>query len=376
MSSQQEKSFNEQVEKNVINLMVKLGVLLLLFFWCFSIIQPFIIPVVWAVVIAVSLYPLYLVMLAKLNGRKGLTGTIFTLLALTLLLTPVVMLSGSMIDGVQSLSKALEEGTLTVPAPSMDIKDWPLIGEKVYSAWHLASVNFDEAIVKFTPQLKAISKTVVSAIMGGGVGVLQFIISIIIAGVLLVNAEGSVKAIQSFISKLSPVHGVEFVKMAGATIRSVAQGVIGIGIVQATFVGIGFWAVDVPGAGLWALLVLILSIAQLPPFIVILPVLIYVFSLEDISTVTLVIFTAWSVFGGILDGILKPFVMGRGVDAPMLVILLGAIGGMIMSGILGLFTGAIVLALGYVIYTQWLINDEDHFEGRDKDLFEDKQETV
>lgn len=358
MSNQQENTFNEQVEKSVINLTIKLGILLLLFYWCFSILQPFLVPVVWAVVIAVSMYPLYLMMLAKLHGRKGLTGAIFTLITLALLLVPVFMLSGSMVDGVQSLSKALEDGTLSVPAPSADVKEWPLVGEKIYNVWHLASVNIDQVIVKFTPQLKAMSKTVFSAIMGGGLGILQFFISIIIAGVFMVNAEGSVKAVQNFMTRLSPKNGEEFVKMSAATIRSVAQGVIGIAIVQAAFVGLGFWAVDVPGAGLWALLVLILSIAQLPPMIVILPVLLYVFSLEDVSTVTLVIFTAWSVLGGLLDGILKPFVMGRGMDVPMLVILLGAIGGMIVSGILGLFIGAIILALGYMLYTQWLVDDE------------------
>ena len=366
MSDQQDNELNEQVEKNVINLMVKLAVLVLLYFWCFSIIQPFIVPVIWAAVIAVSLYPVYLMMLKKLNGHKGLTGTIFILLTLALLLTPVIMLSGSMIDGIQGLSKAIDAGTLSLPAPSADVKEWPLVGKKVYSVWHLASVNIDQAIEQFTPQLKAISGTVFSAVMGGGAGILQFIISIIIAGVLMVNAEASVKSVQSFISKLSPQYGVEFVKMAAATIRSVAQGVIGIGIVQAAFVGFGFWLFDVPAAGLWALLVLILSIAQLPPTIVILPVLIYMFSLDDMSTIAFVIFAVWSIFGAILDGLLKPFVMGRGVDAPMLVILLGAIGGMILSGILGLFTGAIVLALGYVLYTQWLKNDEDATQAVEK----------
>lgn len=368
MSNQPEKLQIEQVEKNVINITIKLGALLLLFYWCFSILQPFIIPVVWAVIIAVSLYPVYQIMLGKLNGHKVLTGTLFTLIALALLLTPVFMLSGSMIEGVQSLSKALEAGALKVPAPSMDVKEWPLIGEKVYSVWHLASVNIDAAILKFTPQLKVIGKTVFATVVGGGTGVLQFFISIIIAGVLMVNAEGGVKAVQQFVSKLAPKQGVDFVKMSGATIRSVAQGVIGIGMFQAAFVGLGFWAVDVPGAGLWALLVMILSIAQLPPFIVILPVVAYVFTLEDLSTVTLVLFTIWSVFGGIVDGILKPFVMGRGVDAPMLVVMLGAIGGMIMSGILGLFTGAIILALGYILYTHWLADGEE--------AVEDKQETA
>ncbi|MCK5649189.1 MAG: AI-2E family transporter [Gammaproteobacteria bacterium] len=351
---QDSASNNERIEKSVINLTIKLGVLLLLYIWCFNIIKPFIVPVVWAVVIAVSLYPLYLMMLGKLGGRKGVTGTVFTLIILSLLIIPVVMLSGSMIDGVQSISQALDNGTFSVPAPSDNVKEWPVIGEKIHAAWLLASVNIDEAILKFTPQLKTIGSTVFSAVLGGGAGVLQFVISIIIAGVLMVNAEGSIKAVQNLFLKLSPNFGDEFVKMSGATIRSVAQGVIGIGIVQASFVGLGFWAVDVPGAGLWALLVLILSIAQLPPFIVILPVIAYVFSQDDTSTLTLVLFTAWSSFGAILDGILKPFVMGRGVDVPMLVILLGAIGGMIMSGILGLFIGAIVLALGYILYTHWL----------------------
>ncbi len=360
MSNQQEN--NEQIEKNVINLTIKLGVLLLLFFWCFNIVQPFITPVVWAVVIAVSLYPLYQMMLPKFKGKRGLTGTFFTLVALAMLLTPVVMFSGSLIDGVQGLSQSIEEGTLKVPAPSDGVKEWPVIGEKVYTAWQMASVNIDGATAKYTPQIKSVSKKALSAIMGGGAGVLMFFISIIIAGVLMVNAESAVKAIQNFVLKLSPTYGAEFVKTSTLTIRSVAQGVIGIAIVQSTFVGLGFWAVDVPGAGLWALLVLILSIAQMPPFIVILPVIAYVFSQDDISTITLVIFTAWSIFGGILDGILKPFVMGRGMDIPMLVILLGAIGGMILSGILGLFTGAIVLAIGYMLYTQWLTNDDTSVE--------------
>lgn len=359
MVEQREIAVTEQLEKNVINLSVKLGILLLLFYWCFSIIQPFIVPVVWAIVIAVSLYPIYQLMLGKLKLSRGITGTIFTLIALGLLLIPVFMLSGSMIDGIQSISKLLEEGTLKVPSPSLGVKEWPLIGDKVYSIWLLASENIDQAILKFTPQLKIMGKTIFSVLMGGGAGVLQFFISIIIAGLLMVNAESSIKAVYDLALKLSPQHGIEFATMSAATIRSVAQGVIGIAMVQSAFIGLGFWAVDVPGAGLWAMLILVLSIAQLPPMIIILPVIAYMFSLDDISTVTLVLFTIWSVFGGLLDGILKPFVMGRGMDIPMLVILLGAIGGMILSGILGLFTGAIVLAIGYMLYTQWLSNKTD-----------------
>lgn len=363
MNESQQDIQAQLIEKNVINITAKIAVLLLLFFWCFNIIRPFIIPVVWGAVIAVSLYPLYSMMLPKLKNSAKVTGTLFTLMLLALLLLPVIMLSGSIVDIVQSLHIALEENTLKVPIPSSDVKEWPLIGDKLYAAWHLASVNIDGAIVKYTPQIKSISSTLLTSLLSGGKGVIQFLISIIIAGVLMVNANLVVKSIVKFLVKLSPQQGVKFANLASKTIRSVAQGVIGIGIVQATFLGLGFWAVDVPGAGLWALIILVLSIAQLPPLIVILPVIIYVFSLEDVSNVTLAIFTVWSLFGGIMDGLLKPFVMGRGVDAPMLIILVGAIGGMILDGILGLFTGAIVLALGYIIMTSW-IN-----EGRDQEQF-------
>ena len=363
-----EKNFDavEQLEKNVINITVKLGVLLLLFYWCFSIIQPFITLVVWAVVIAVSLYPLYLIILKKFNNKRGVTAVIFTLMALILLLMPVFMLSGSMIEGMQQISTSLEKGSLDVPAPSENVKEWPIVGNKIYSIWQLASNNIEEALIKFSPQIKVVMAKLFSVVMGGGFGMLQFFISIIIAGVLMANAESALKSVQTLLLKLSPKHGLNFVQLSGATIRSVAQGVIGIGMFQALFVGLGFWAVDVPGAGLWALLVMILSIAQLPPFLVILPVLAYVYSVDNLSIIVLVFFTIWSLFGGIVDSLLKPFVMSRGVDTPMLIVMIGAIGGMIYSGILGLFTGAIVLSLGYIIYTHWLLIDEEELSDAHK----------
>lgn len=344
---------NERMANNVIDIAIRLGVLVLIIFWCFNIVSPFITPVIWATVIAISLYPLFQRSLAAFGGRNKLTATVFALLGLAVLITPVVLLSGSLIDGVQVLSKSLEEGTLQIPPAPPKVADWPLIGGAVYDTWQLAATNLTAAITKFTPQLKAIGNVLFSTALESGVGVLQFVISIIIAGVFLASAKFGKSAANRFASRLSPIHGEDFVKMASATIRSVAQGVLGVAFVQASFVGLGFWAVDVPGAGLWAFLVLILSVIQLPPLLVIAPVIVYVFS-TDAGTTTLVIFTLWSLLGAMLDSILKPFVMGRGVDVPMLVIMLGAIGGMISSGILGLFTGAIILGIGYNLYLHWL----------------------
>jgi predicted PurR-regulated permease PerM len=298
-------------------------------------------------------------MVKKMGGRQGLAGTVFTLTTVALLVVPTYFLSDSMVDGAQGLVSALDEGTLKVPAPAESVKEWPIIGEKTYAAWQLASTNIDEAIVKFSSALKKAAKGLFSIILGGGLGVLQFVLSLIIAGILLVNTTSRVKAVEDFALKVSPRDGQSFMKLAVATIRSVAQGVVGIGIIQGIFVGIGFAAMGVPGAGLWALLVMILSIAQLPPFLVILPVLGYVYSSMETSTLGIILFTIWSVFGGILDGLLKPFVMGRGVDAPMLIVMLGAIGGMIFFGIIGLFIGAILLSLAYILYVSWVETDKD-----------------
>lgn len=193
MSQSTRDLINQQLESNIINLLVKVGILFSLFYWCFNIIKPFIVIVLWAIVIAVSLYPLYSIILTKLNNKKGLTTTIFTFAILSIILLPIILFSGSMIDGVQMLSKSLEEGTLNIPPPTDDVKQWPLVGDKIYSAWSLTSSNLGEAITKFTPQLKSVFKAVFATILGGGIGILQFIISIIIAGFLMMNADRSIK---------------------------------------------------------------------------------------------------------------------------------------------------------------------------------------
>jgi predicted PurR-regulated permease PerM len=139
------------------------------------------------------------------------------------------------------------------------------------------------------------------------------------------------------------------------------MGVLGIAFIQAFAGGLGMVIIGIPGAGLWALFILVLAIAQLPPLLVLLPAIIYVFSTND-NTTAAVIFTVWSLIVSFSDTFLKPMLLGRGVNVPMLVILLGAIGGMISAGIVGLFVGAVVLALGYTLFQDWLNVDEEPTE--------------
>jgi len=340
---------------------IRISLLALLVLWCFQIVRPFIMPVLWGAIMAVAIYPLFVKAYAAFGGRQKLTATLITLLALAILIVPTVMLSGSMIESSKTLAADIEAGTLTVPPPSDKVKDWPLIGEKLHSAWSLASTNLEGALEKFKPQVEAVGKWLLSGAAGVGGGVLMFVISIIIAGAFLVYGRSGSQAMESIAGRvMGKQNGKEFVDLTGATIRSVAQGVLGVALIQSVLAGIGLLVMGVPYAGIWAVLVLLLAIIQLPPLLILGPIIVYEFSVAE--TVPAVIFMIWSLIVSVSDGFLKPLFLGRGMDIPMLVILLGAIGGMILSGIIGLFVGAVVLAVGYTLFMAWLDQEQQDSE--------------
>jgi predicted PurR-regulated permease PerM len=263
------------------------------------------------------------------------------------------MLSESAIETSQTLAKQMKDGTLRIPPPSDKVQTWPLVGEKLYNSWSLASNNLSAALNKYKDQLAEFGKMALSVAAGAGAVVLQFIISIIIAGVLLVYAKSGTGAVDKLSVRLMGEQlGKKFSGMAAATIRSVAQGVLGVAVIQAVLAGIALIVIGVPFAGIWTLLVLLLAIIQLPTIIILGPIIVYVFTIT--TTVPAVIFMIWSLLVGVSDSFLKPLLLGRGLDVPMPIVLLGAIGGMVLSGIIGLFVGAVVLAVGYKLYIVWL----------------------
>jgi len=348
-----DKAFQARILEAVIHI----GLLVLLVLWCFNIVRPFILPLLWAAIFTVALHPLFMKLQAILGGREKLTATLMTLLALALLITPTLMLSNSLIEGAITVSEKIEAGTLSIPPPSENVKDWPIIGKSIDKTWSLASTNLSAALHKFKPELEAAGSKLLAGAAGVSVGILMFFISIIITGVLLVYARNSRRTMEVIASRLAGVDGgKKLVELAGATIRSVAQGVLGVALIQSILAGIGFMVMGVPYAGLWALLVLLVAIVQLPPILILAPIIVFVFSVAD--TGPAVIFMIWSILVSISDGFLKPLFLGRGMEIPMLVILLGAIGGMILSGIIGLFIGAVVLAVGYRLFMAWLDQDK------------------
>jgi len=351
------RQINTDFTQITIEAAIRLGLLLLLAAWCFRIVFPFIEPVMWAVIIAVAIYPLFLKLKSVLGGRNKLAAAVYTLVALALLVTPAVMISDSIIDSTQALSEKYDQGLLNIPPPKENVKEWPLVGDKLYAFWSQASTNLQGTIEKYEPQLKQVGEKVIAIAAGAGGGILQFVISIIISGILVANAPGAYNITLKTFSRLtSDKQGEMFTHLSRDTIRSIAQGVIGIAIIQALLSALGMYVMDVPAWGLWTLFILVLAIAQLPPLLVLGFVIAYVWSVAN--TTPAVIFTIYALIVSGSDSFLKPLLLGRGLKTPMLVILLGAIGGMIMSGIIGLFIGAVILALGYELFMEWLNREE------------------
>lgn len=346
-----------------IEFLIHVGLLILLVAASLMILAPFMIILIWGVIIAVAQFPLFKTSAEILGNKKTLTAVLFTLAGLMIIIIPSLILAESSASGYQNLLRAFEEGKLTIPPPTENVKEWPLIGENLYSIWVQASNNLLELLSKYngqhSEQVKDFVGWVLKTLTSIGLTFLQFIVSIIIAGALLAKAEVGVETAKEFAKKLVGDNAENYINLIIGTIRSVVQGILGIALIQAFASAILLIIFNVPLLGLWTLFVLILATVQLPPILILGPISIYVFSVLD--TVPATIFTVFAVLIGSIDNFLKPLFLGRGVDIPMLVILLGAIGGMLAFGILGLFVGAVILAVSYKLMMAWLYADSPTF---------------
>lgn len=343
-------------QKNAMASFVQIAAVVILAVWCLRILAPFISIILWGMIIAVALYPVHMSLTGKLGGQEKLSATLFVLLGLAILLVPTFVLTESSVVALKNVGGQLKSGTVSISPPDESVAEWPLIGEQVHSIWSAAADNLEETLNRYEDQLRELGGRVVRFAGSMAIGILQFVASIIIAGVFLVGAEGGRRTSLTFASSLVGERGEVLTDLAVATIRSVAKGVLGVAIIQALLSAIGLAVAGIPAAGIWTFVVLMLAIMQLPPIIVLGPIAIWFFSVAEPVPAT--IFLVYSLIVSVSDGFLKPLLLGRGVEVPMLVILLGAIGGMIMSGIVGLFIGAIVLALGYEILMAWMDTDE------------------
>ena len=346
--------------KKPVDIYLNIVLLTILLLWSFYIVRPFITLIVWAIILAVALYPLYQKVLQWTKGkRKGLITVLFVLVLLVLIVIPTIRVTGSVMESGASFFESFQEGTLKVPPPRESVSEWPLIGAKLYDLWTQASHDIENFMVTYKQQIADSLSWFASAFKGLMGSVFLGLFALVFAGVFMANAEGGYKAAVRFANRMSPGKGRGFIEMCTGTIRSVVKGILLVAIIQAILAYIGFAVIGLPAAGVFALVVLILAVIQIPALLAMLPAIAIVFSTHD--TTPAIIFTVYAILVALSDNILKPMLLGKGLDTPMLVILIGALGGMILQGILGLFIGPVVLAIAYQLYRDWV--SEEPVEG-------------
>lgn len=338
---------------------VKTALVFLIIYLCFMIFKPFLLPVVWGIIIAVAVYPLH-VKLTRLVKKSGLASAIIIVVFLAIIIIPSISFSSALVESIRELTKGVEEGTLVVPPPPDNVAEWPLFGEKIHASWQAFSDNFIAGIEKYEEPLKKLGERFLGFLKSFAGSLLIFILAIIIAGVFLNSAKGSYNFANTLFTALVGEKGLEMVENSKKTISSVVTGVLGTAVIQTAIIAIALFVFKVPGAPIITLIVLFFAIAQLPPILVMLPIIIYMFS--QLSGLQGTIFTIWAIIGSASDSFIKPILLGRGMKIPMLIILIGSIGGMILMGIIGLFIGAVVFALGYQLFQLWIQDTKEMME--------------
>jgi predicted PurR-regulated permease PerM len=343
------------VTSRLLDLFIRAGLIGLLAALCYVVFAPFLTLVVWAVVLAVVLSPLHVALVRLVGGRSWLASTLVVIAGIVILVVPTALLMNSFGSSVKDLVDAVQHNTLQIPAPGESVKDWPIVGGKIDALWSKAYADLPGLVQSLQPKIGELARKSLSIVANIGIGVLQFLASLIVAGILMAHGETGARTSRAILARLvGSERGESFQRLSTATIRGVAQGVVGIAFIQAILIGLVLLVAGVPWAGVLAAITLVLSIAQVPALLVVIPVLAYIWTSGHYGTGAAILYTILLLLAGLADNILKPLMLGRGIEAPMPVILLGALGGMASGGVLGMFVGATVLALGYQIFMKWV----------------------
>jgi predicted PurR-regulated permease PerM len=339
----------------LLDVLIRAALLFALAVLCYRVFAPFLTLTVWAVILAVALYPLNRRIAGHIGGRQGLAATLIVLLAAVLIITPTAVLMSSLGDSINQLIDSVKAGSLEVPAPRASVRSWPIVGTRLHEAWSLAHADLPVFVQSMQPKVGDLARTALAMVASIGGGILQFLVAFILAGVVMAYGEAGARGCEAIFARVAGrERGARFAHLATATIRTVAQGVIGIAFVQAILIGLCLLLAGIPWAGILSVVVLVLAIAQLPALLVTLPAIVWIWMSGDYAAGRAVLFTILLFASGAADNVLKPLVLGRGVDAPMPVILIGALGGMAAAGILGMFVGATLLALAYQLFMGWV----------------------
>ena len=356
--------FDAAVESRVasrqMDVLIRTGLVFAMAALCYRIFSPFLTLMLWGVILAITLYPLHQALAAKLGCRQGLAATLLALLGVLVIVVPTAVLMSSLGDSLHRLIHDVQNDTLQIPPPRDSVAQWPVIGTKLHALWSQAHTDLPALVTSLQPKIGNLARAALAFVAGIGGGLLLFVAAFIVAGIVMAFGEGGARASLAIFRRIAgEERGTQFTKLSTSTIRAVAQGVVGVAFIQAIVVGLCLLLAGVPWAGALAAIVLVLGIAQVPALLVTLPAIAYIWWSGQHGTGAAVLYSLLLFVAGMADNVLKPLMLGRGVDAPMPVILIGALGGLAAGGILGMFVGAVLLALGYQIFMGWVYADPE-----------------
>ena len=339
--------------KDMITNVLKVTLVLIMVAWCFLIIQPFILVMLWAIILAVALFPVYNKLVNKFGtNKKKLVTALFGIVVTLFLMIPTYIITKSVtVSTIDTVGK-IKNNAFQIPAPNEDVKDWPLIGETLYSNWLEASQDVKHYSVKHKDIILDQGSKLLSGFKGFIGAAVTFFIALILAIVFMYHSDYANRSALLFFNKLVGKDNEELTTMSRDVIRSVVKGILLVALIQSGLAFIGFKAIGLPASGIFAFFILVVAIMQIPAMLVMIPAIILAFSTAD--TTPAIIFAVYCILVGLCDNILKPMFLGKGLQTPMIVILIGTIGGMLLHGIIGLFIGAVVLAVMYRVYQYWV----------------------
>ncbi len=340
------------VDRIVVDLVVRLSLLGAFAYFAIWLVAPFLSLILWSIVLSVALYPAFTALRRMLGDRPRLAALLLMLVIFAVLLGPATVLVSSLVHSLEALAAQFHGHTVSLPPPPPEVAEIPLVGPALARTWAQAAANIEGFVVTYRSTLIDAGEWVLRTVASLAGSILVIVAAVPIAAFLHFPGPRLVAVLRSFARRVSGTHGSEFVDLAGATIRNVARGVVGVAAIQSLLIGIGLLIADVPGAGLFSLAALVLAIVQIGTLPVVLPLLVWFWIERPAGSAVLL--TAYMIPVGLIDNVLKPLMMGKGLPTPMVVILLGVIGGTISFGIIGLFLGPIVLAVFYELLVYWV----------------------
>ena len=341
-----------ELSRFTIDMAVRLALIAGVIYVSFLLLRPVAPLLLWSVILAVAVFPLYALLRRRASMRPWLAATLLSLLLLVLLVTPVILLSTSAIETLDAYGHMVLEGNRVLPLPPASVRTWPLVGERLHDLWLAAANDSRTFLTSHVAQIALFGRFIGNIAAGVAFEVLQFAAAIVIAGVLLAYSDRLSVTVTGLAGRVADARGRHFVEIAGSTIRNVSQGVIGVALLQAALLGLGMLVAEVPFAGAITFVCLVLAIVQVGPNIVMIPVIIWAWFTMPVMTAA--IFTVYTAPLLLLDNVLRPILMARGLQTPMPVILAGVICGTLAGGLIGLFVGPVVLAVFYDLMNIWM----------------------